>query len=147
MGNRAVLQFRHKCEYTSGVEELPSIYVHWNGGRASIEAFLNVARELHLRNDSYGVARLCQIIGNFFGGNCSLGVKKEAFDPGDNSIFVIEDFKIVDRLETFNGEIKKYTGEEENDEEKTKCLTDFIVDMMGRIDVLRETMNQEEKYK
>jgi len=66
MGNRATLKFKDEANQ-------PNIYLHWNGGRASVEAFLNVAKAMELRADSYGVARMCQIVGNFFGGNLSLG--------------------------------------------------------------------------
>ena len=59
MGNRAVLQFKHRNQYNNKVETLPSIYLHWNGGRASVEAFLDVAKKLNIRSDSYGVARSC----------------------------------------------------------------------------------------
>ena len=103
MGNRAVLQFNNKHK------DLPSIYLHWNGGRASVDAFLDVAIKLDFRYDNYGVARLCQIIGNFFGGTNSLGVDKESFDPSDNGIYVIEDFKIINRLEeSDNGKVIKF---------------------------------------
>lgn len=55
MGNRAVLKFIDN-------KDQPSIYLHCNGGRASVQAFLNVAKEQCLRADDYGVARMCQII-------------------------------------------------------------------------------------
>jgi hypothetical protein len=139
MGNRAVLQFKHRNQYNNKVETLPSIYLHWNGGRASVEAFLDVAKKLNIRSDSYGVARLCQIIGNFFGGDLSLGVFKDDFDPGDNGIYIIENFKIIERK---NLEIK-----EEINEAKTKEISEFILDMISRIDTLRDDMYKEEKYK
>ena len=63
MGNRAVISMA--CE---GIpkEYSPSIYVHWNGGRNSVESFLETAKRLKVRpEETYGMARLCQIIGNF----------------------------------------------------------------------------------
>ena len=131
MGNRAVLKFIDE-------QDQPSIYLHWNGGRASVQAFLNVAKEMDFRADSYGVARMCQIVGNFFGGNLSLGCNKEAFDPGDNGIYLIKDFEIVGR--------ENFDGEEEIDEEKTKTMTDFILDLQKKIDEAREELNKTEKY-
>jgi len=43
MGNRAVITF---ATYTNA----PAIYLHWNGGRASVEGFLSAARQLGLRH-------------------------------------------------------------------------------------------------
>lgn len=132
MGNRAILKFIDE-------RDQPSIYLHWNGERASVQAFLNVAKELSFRADSYGVARMCQIVGNFFGGNLSLGCNTKAFDPGDNGIYLIKDFEIVGR--------ENFDGEEEIDEEKTKTMTDFILDLHKKIDEAREELNKTEKYK
>ena len=132
MGNRAILKFIDE-------RDQPSIYLHWNGGRASVQAFLNVAKELSFRADSYGVARMCQIVGNFFGGNLSLGCNAKAFDPGDNGIYLIKDFVIVGR--------ENFDGEEEIDEEKTKSMADFILDLHKKIDEAREELNKTEKYK
>ena len=141
MGNRAVLKFIDE-------QDQPSIYLHWNGGRASVQAFLNVAKELSFRADSYGVARMCQIVGNFFGGNLSLGCNTKAFDPGDNGIYLIKDFEIVGR--------ENFDGEEEIDEngdngiyliEKTKSMTDFILDLHKKIDEARKELSESEKYK
>ena len=138
MGNRAVLKFIDE-------QDQPSIYLHWNGGRASVQAFLNVAKAMELRADSYGVARMCQIVGNFFGGNLSLGCNTKAFDPGDNGIYLIKDFEIVGR--------ENFDGEEEIDnastylEEKTKSITDFILDLHKKIDEARKELSELEKYK
>ena len=133
MGNRAVLKFIDE-------QDQPSIYLHWNGGRASVQAFLNVAKAMELRADSYGVARMCQIVGIFFGVNLSLGCNKEAINNGDNGIYLIKDFEIVDR-ENFN------LGEEEIDEEKTNSMTDFILDLHKKIDEARKELSESEKYK
>ena len=132
MGNRATLKFIDE-------QDQPSIYLHWNGGRASVQAFLNVAKAMELRADSYGVARMCQIVGNFFGGNLSLGCNKEAINNGDNGIYLIKDFEIVGR--------ENFDGEEEIDEEKTKSMTDFILDLHKKIDEARKELSESEKYK
>lgn len=93
MGNRAVIQMQ-------GQET--GIYLHWNGGRDTIEPMLEVAREYGLRGDDYGIARLTQMVGNFLGGTLSLGVGSVGVldtDNGDNGTYVIdEEFNIVDRL-------------------------------------------------
>ena len=69
MGNRAVIQMQ---DYDVG------IYLHWNGGRTSGEAFLETARDYNVRGDDYGIARLAQMMGNFFGGTLSVGIAATA---------------------------------------------------------------------
>ena len=94
MGNRAVIKF-------GGTSQ--GIYVHWNGGKESIKAFLDCAKRYNLRgNDSYGRARLCQIIGNFFGGTLSLGVDDVRFldcDNYDNGMYILDDAWNIDKRE------------------------------------------------
>ena len=98
MGNRAVITTRENFD-NKGV----GIYLHWNGGRDSVEAFLKFCELKNYREpeiDCYGWARLCQVIGNFFGGGLSLGidtVNKLDCDNGDNGVYIIEGWKIVGR--------------------------------------------------
>lgn len=97
MGNRAVI--------TTEKKDL-GIYLHWNGGRDSVEAFLRYCDLRGFRppdSDEYGWARLCQVIANFMGaGGLSVGISKyttdERMDPGDNGIYVIRGWEIVDRV-------------------------------------------------
>lgn len=95
MGNRAVITTKQKRI---------GVYLHWNGGRDSIEGFLTYCKLQNFRtpeNDCYGWARLCQVISNFFKGGLSVGIdeySKLDTDNGDNGVYVIEDWKIVDRL-------------------------------------------------
>ena len=89
MGNRAVLAFGNIDD-----DSTLGIYLHWNGGRDSIEGFLQAARALGVRpNDEvYAAARVCQIIGNFFGGTLSVGVStlgRLDTDNGDNGVYEI----------------------------------------------------------
>lgn len=94
MGNRAVITTRNK--------DL-GVYLHWNGGRDSVEAFLKYCELKGYRppeRDCYGWARLCQVIGNYFGGELSIGIDKYEKldrDNGDNGVYIIENWKIVDR--------------------------------------------------
>lgn len=82
-----------------------AVYVHWNGGRDSVEAYLDYCHMHHFRSpetDSYGYARLCQVLGNFFGPDgLSVGVEPypgdRAADDYDNGIYVIENWQIVNR--------------------------------------------------
>ena len=88
MGNRAVI--------TSVKKDL-GVYVHWNGGPDSIGAFLDYCSLRGFRppeSDTYGYARLCQVLGNYFGADgLSVGIDiyttDEQMDPGDNGIYVI----------------------------------------------------------
>ena len=93
MGNRAVIEIQD-----TGI----GIYLHWNGGRNSVQAFLDVAKEYDVRTtEDYGIARLVQIIGNFFGGTLSVGIgtiERMDTDNGDNGVYVIDKyFNIVER--------------------------------------------------
>lgn len=97
MGNRAVI--------TSVKKDL-GVYVHWNGGPDSIGAFLDYCSLRGFRppeSDTYGYARLCQVLGNYFGADgLSVGIDiyttDEQMDPGDNGIYVIEGWAIVERI-------------------------------------------------
>ena len=94
MGNRAVITTKDKRI---------GVYLHWNGGRDSVEAFLLYCKMKGYRcpeNDCYGWARLCQVIGNFFGDGLSIGIdeySKLDTDNGDNGVYIIENWEIVDR--------------------------------------------------
>ena len=98
MGNRAIIQTRKSYE-NEGI----GVYVHWNGGRDSVEAFLKYCELKGYRapdTDSYGWARLCQVIGNFFGGGLSIGINNFGKDAGewqDNGTYIIEGWEIVGR--------------------------------------------------
>ena len=101
MGNRAVI--------TSVKKDL-GVYVHWNGGSDSVEAFLDYCALRGFRSpehDSYGYARLCQVLGNFFGADgLSVGISPyttdREMDPGDNGIYVIANWSIVKRINEDN---------------------------------------------
>ena len=100
MGNRAVIGFTSK----DGVRNKDSvgIYLHWNGGRDSVEGFLATAKQYGVRTDEdYGVARLIQIIANTLGGTLSLGVdqiKNLDCDNYDNGLYWVDhNFNIVGR--------------------------------------------------
>lgn len=99
MGNRAVITTRKR--------DL-GLYLHWNGGRDSVEAFLRYCELRGFRcpeQDDYGWARLCQVVANFMGGNgLSVGILPYTTDEhmaaygDDNGVYVIEGWKIVDRV-------------------------------------------------
>ena len=110
MGNRAVITIKEK---DVPQEDWNSLYLHWNGGRDSVEPFLHVAKLYEIRcqeDSSYAIARLSQLIGNYFGGVISLGVGayKCLDTEGDNGTYVVEDWEIVDRLNHNGYEQTKY---------------------------------------
>jgi len=107
MGNRCLIAFKEK-ESTKKKEDVPCIYLHWNGGRDSVEAFLDATRRLGVRkNDpSYGMARLTQIIANYLGGTLSIGISSVgdwALDFLDNGIYWVDELEIYDRTDTYDG--------------------------------------------
>ena len=98
MGNRAVITTRKDLKDIG-------VYLHWNGGRDSVEGFLTYCKIKGYRppeRDNYGWADLCMIIGNFFEGDgLSIGIdvaSKLDCDNWDNGTYIIKDWKIVDRL-------------------------------------------------
>ena len=101
MGNRAVIT-ASKSKDVKNSKNI-GVYLHWNGGRDSVEAFLTYCEFKEYRSpsdDNYGWARLCQVLGNFFGGTESLGVDNCCnldCDNGDNGVYIIEGWKIVGR--------------------------------------------------
>lgn len=106
MGNRAVI--------TTPEREL-GVYLHWNGGRDSVEAFLKYCELRGFRApdaDEYGWARLCQVIANYMGANgLSVGISRyttdERMDPGDNGIYVIRGWEIVERVYPWEGFVEQ----------------------------------------
>lgn len=109
MGNRAVITTRENFE-NNGV----GVYLHWNGGRDSVEAFLEYCNLVGYRtpsDDCYGWARLCQVIGNFFGGTTSIGidtVNRLDCDNYDNGVYIIDGWQIVDRVYMHGSEQMHY---------------------------------------
>ena len=98
MGNRAII---------TDIEKKIGVYLHWNGGRDSVEAFLKYCELKGFRgfNDEYGKARFCQIVGNFFGGGLSLGITTSVNGCEDNGVYIVDGWEIVGR-EDFKGEEK-----------------------------------------
>lgn len=89
MGNRAVITTENKDI---------GIYVHWNGGLDSVLAFLDTAKVRGYRSPShdcsYGMARLCGLLHEFFGpeDGLSLGIgplDRLDCDNFDNGVYVI----------------------------------------------------------
>ena len=101
MGNRAVITTVGATDNTTG------IYLHWNGGVNSVEAFLAYCDMKGFRSpdgDCYGWAYLATVIGNFFGDGLSLGVDRIKCldtDNYDNGVYYIKGWRIVGRSEGY----------------------------------------------
>ena len=115
MGNRAVITIK---ENNTPKEDWQSLYLHWNGGRDSVEPLLHVAKLYGIRcqaDPSYAIARLSQLTGNTLGGTLSLGVgtyKQLDTDNYDNGVYVVKDWEIVDREYHDGYEQQEYDFEE-----------------------------------
>ena len=131
MGNRAVVTFANRKDieqwanpkgdgetlkgYCAEHPNKIGVYLHWNGGRSSIEGFCEACRRLKFRSpasDSYGVARFVQVVSNFFGNDgLSIGVdvlRRCDCDNSDNGVYVVDDnWNIVGR-EFAHGEQNDY---------------------------------------
>ena len=140
MGNRAVIATRKKDI---------GVYLHWNGGRDSVEAFLAYCKLKDYRCpelDCYGWARLCQVIGNYFGGGSSIGIDKyECLDTDnwDNGTYIIENWHIVDREFKHGPEQHEYNllkmlkdinnTQPENERLEEKVIEDYVNSLPPRV--------------
>lgn len=112
MGNRAVITASKSHDVAKSNDI--GIYLHWNGGRDSVEAFLKYCELKRYRSpskDNYGWARLCQVIGNFLGGRNSIGIDNCCHlncDNWDNGVYIIEGWEIVGRQYYDGAEQHKY---------------------------------------
>ena len=131
MGNRAVI--------TTSEKEI-GVYLHWNGGRDSVSAFLMYCKLKGYRSpetDCYGWARLCLVIGNYIGGEYSLGIdtyNRLDTDNGDNGTYIIKDWEIVGR--------EFFTGEEQD----SYGLEEMLIEI-NKSQPIKEQLNEEEMLK
>lgn len=97
MGNRAIIK---------SINSTMGVYLHWNGGIDSVTAFLKYCemKDYAGFQDCYGIARFCQVVGNYFGGSSSLGLVNNVYETEeyasglDNGIYVVDGWKIVKRI-------------------------------------------------
>lgn len=114
MGNRAVITF-------GTTSKSPCIYLHWNGGRASVEGFLGALKLLRIVPPQKGwglvdeqrfFEQAAQVIGPwFFGNDPGLTIYIETYgsadkDNQDNGVYVLdrESLEIVGRKFRPHGE-------------------------------------------
>ena len=124
MGNRALLTF-------STQRAAPAIYLHWNGGRASVLGFLKAARQLEITadNDEELMQQLGRMIaGRFFGVELdALHVYSCAYGEGmssDNGVYLINrELEIVDRLQA--------PPVDEINPEKTRLICEAVLQDRG----------------
>ena len=98
------------CCIVKPIDSNVGVYLHWNGGRSSVTAFLEYCKLKDYRYfggeraDGYGIARFCQVVGNWFGGGLNLGITTnveatEEYAKGiDNGIFIVDGWDIVDHV-------------------------------------------------
>lgn len=122
MGNRAVIAFTE-------ADAAPAIYLHWNGGRASVEGFLEAARALSIRTAGADHAKTLDAIAqtiarHFFGCDVGLTVYREPYGRtdrknGDNGVYLLaQDLTVRKRLHA--------PRNEEINTEKTAAIAEQI---------------------
>ena len=114
MGDRAIVVLKKEV-MTDGVTHTlisPQMYLHWNGSPNNVSTYIDKLAETMegRRGDlSYAFARLVGIAHEDIEGNLSLGVYSNDFKDddiydnvsrishGDNGVYVVENWEIVDR--------------------------------------------------
>jgi len=104
MGNRAVITF-------DTADNAPAIYLHWNGGRASVQGFIDAARALGLRHAPTAAAQtealdqLAELLArHYFRCNVGMTVYRLHYagtdrDNGDNGTYLLgHDLSIIERF-------------------------------------------------
>ena len=129
MGNRGII--------TTADRDL-GLYLHWNGGISSVEGFLAYCKLKRYRTPrecpDYAFARLAQVVGNFFGGTCSVGITPYRSDEDalalawDNGVYIVGDWAVERRLLPYPDYV----------EEKSRNLTE----MLHAIDAAQPTDEQ-----
>ena len=95
MGNRAIITSKEKNV---------AVYLHWNGGRDSVEAFLEYCKIQGYSSGEYGISRFVQTVANFFGDGSPIGVlpytgdRKMAAYGDDNGVYIVDNWEIVGRV-------------------------------------------------
>ena len=90
MGNRAVIT-------RSLDDNAPAIYLHWNGGRDSVEGFLKVAQYLAFQNDTAeDWDEFAEFLSTNFFNDRSIYHYRETYgrsdsDNGDNGTYVVDE--------------------------------------------------------
>ena len=130
MGNRAVIT-------QSENPNAPAIYLHWNGGEASIAGFLHAAKQVGLDGrDPLFIDKFADLIARrFFGNAVGFTVYREPYkntdkNNGDNGVYIIDqNLMIIGRL--YN------SGFAERDPDKTCAIAkEIIANLLPRTDLV-----------
>ena len=96
-----------------------AIYLHWNGGRDTVEPVLEVAKEYGLTGDDTGMNDLYKMFHNMIASDMAetvyIGTVPEynGSASGDNGTYIIDkDFNIIDRLDFERKEQQVYPFKE-----------------------------------
>ncbi len=124
MGNRAVITF-------DTTDNAPAIYLHWNGGRASVQGFIDAARALGLRHAPTAAAQtealdqLAELLArHYFRCNVGMTVYRLHYagadrDNGDNGTYLLgHDLTIIERFYK--------SGPDEINPAKTAAIAELI---------------------
>jgi len=139
MGNRAVITTAPFSPANVG------IYLHWNGGMASIEGFLQACRELGYRSPdsdpAYAMARLVSVITAFFPEGLSVGLgtcDQLDCDNYDNGTYLIGgSWEIVGRLHN--------RGPEEINGDKVAQMSEAIVERLQAVVSMAKEQQERER--
>lgn len=96
MGNRAIIKAKGNNN--------KAVYLHWNGGRDSVEAFLKYCELRGFRGfeDDYGMARFVQVVSNYLGiDGLSIGITDCIESCGDNGVYIVKGWEIIGREDVY----------------------------------------------
>lgn len=146
MGNRAVItRVNEKMDESIQKSSQVGVYLHWNGGRDSVEAFLKYCKLKGLRSpetDNYGWAGLTTVINNFFGNSgYSIGIDQCSnldCDNYDNGVYFVKNWEIVGRAFHSGSEQNEYNllemliGIDERQPEDSRLGKDKIEELLDK---------------
>lgn len=97
MSNSAVVQFG------LDPDTAPAVYLHWYGDPATVQALLDVAKRVSVRDydPTYAAARFVQIAANTIGGTVGIGIgptTDQMLHDLDHGVYVVKRLEVIDRL-------------------------------------------------
>lgn len=143
MGNRALI-IMEKPEHG---QEVPAIYVHWNGGVESVAAVCEVCRQRKFRSPdydpSYAMARMVGVWHEFFGLDDPNGLGVVTYDGrgdyGDNGVYLIgENWTIEEHYIHQEGKRPLRTDIDPNSERQKSMLEGIPAYISDRLDLFNE---------
>lgn len=96
MSNSAIVQFG------LDPDTAPAVYLHWHGDPATVQALLDVAKRVSVRDydPAYAAARFVQIAANTIGGTTGIGIGPIDQMPCylDHGVYIVKRLDVIDRL-------------------------------------------------